>query len=246
MSQYSWTDIVASTEDGTDLATRLNDWRDALETMHSGTSRPTGAQTGMIWADTTVAGVTTIQFYDGTNDIALFEIDRTNSEFDKSFAPPVLLHEDDAGAGSPTLEVTSTSADSFDELRIQIVNVGWTSANVHFDASSAGGAPWDTLFLGAQNASIGTSQDSTNPIVGGDLELTGGATATGLMSGDMIAMHDGSDNHLRVNIGFSTSSNISVNHLYTILTATKWDAFRLAATSGNLTGKLRLWGMPQV
>ena len=49
----------------------LNNALTALNTMHSGTSRPSGATTGTMWLDTTNSGSNslTMKFFDGSDDI---------------------------------------------------------------------------------------------------------------------------------------------------------------------------------
>jgi len=53
----------------------LNNALSAIQTNHSGTSRPTGAVAGQIWLDTTNATNPTLKFFDGTDDISLATID---------------------------------------------------------------------------------------------------------------------------------------------------------------------------
>jgi hypothetical protein len=53
----------------------LNNALSAIQTNHSGTSRPTGAVAGQIWLDTTSATNPTLKFFDGTDDISLATID---------------------------------------------------------------------------------------------------------------------------------------------------------------------------
>ena len=55
----------------------LNNALSAIQTTHSGTSRPTGAVAGQIWLDTTSATSPTLKYYDGTDDISLATIDHT-------------------------------------------------------------------------------------------------------------------------------------------------------------------------
>jgi hypothetical protein len=55
----------------------LNNALSAIQTTHSGTSRPTGAVAGQIWLDTTTATSPTLKYYDGTDDISLATIDHT-------------------------------------------------------------------------------------------------------------------------------------------------------------------------
>ena len=53
----------------------LNNALSAIQTTHSGTSRPTGAVAGQIWLDTTSATSPTLKYYDGADDISLATID---------------------------------------------------------------------------------------------------------------------------------------------------------------------------
>jgi hypothetical protein len=53
----------------------INSALSAIQTNHSGTSRPTGAVAGQIWLDTTSATNPTLKFFDGTDDISLATID---------------------------------------------------------------------------------------------------------------------------------------------------------------------------
>jgi hypothetical protein len=57
--------------------TDLNNALSALNTMHSGTSRPSGAAVGTLWLDTTNSGSNSleIKFFDGTDDISFATVD---------------------------------------------------------------------------------------------------------------------------------------------------------------------------
>jgi hypothetical protein len=57
--------------------TDLNNALSAINTMQSGTSRPSGAAAGTMWLDTTSASSPTIKFFDGTDDISFATIDYT-------------------------------------------------------------------------------------------------------------------------------------------------------------------------
>ena len=57
-----------------DFRTDLNNALSAINTMHSGSSRPSGAAAGTMWLDTTSASSPTIKFYDGSDDISLATI----------------------------------------------------------------------------------------------------------------------------------------------------------------------------
>jgi hypothetical protein len=53
----------------------LNNALSAIQTNHSGTSRPSGVVAGQIWLDTTNATNPTLKFYDGADDISLAQFD---------------------------------------------------------------------------------------------------------------------------------------------------------------------------
>jgi len=59
--------------------TDLNNALSAIQTTHSGTSRPTGAVAGQIWLDTTTATSPTLKYYDGADDISLATIDHVGN-----------------------------------------------------------------------------------------------------------------------------------------------------------------------
>ena len=53
----------------------LNSALSAINSSHSGTSRPSGAVAGTVWLDTTNATNPTLKFYDGADDISLAQFD---------------------------------------------------------------------------------------------------------------------------------------------------------------------------
>ena len=58
-----------------DFRTDLNNALSSINTMQSGTSRPSGAAAGTMWLDTTSASSPTIKFFDGTDDLSFAKID---------------------------------------------------------------------------------------------------------------------------------------------------------------------------
>ena len=60
-----------------DFRTDLNNSLSAINSMHSGTSRPSGAVVGTMWLDTTNSGSNSleIKFYDGSDDISFATVD---------------------------------------------------------------------------------------------------------------------------------------------------------------------------
>jgi hypothetical protein len=60
----------------------LNNALSAIQTNHSGTSRPTGAVAGQIWLDTTNSTSPTLKFFDGSDDISLATINYSANTVD--------------------------------------------------------------------------------------------------------------------------------------------------------------------
>jgi hypothetical protein len=79
MTQKDFGTINPATKSGTALATDLNEFRDAQNTNHSGLSRPSYVQAGMVWIDTSAAPIWIVKLHDGSDDIVLYRIDTTNN-----------------------------------------------------------------------------------------------------------------------------------------------------------------------
>ena len=62
----------------------LNNALSAINSMQSGTSRPSGAVAGTMWLDTTNATNPTIKFFDGTDDIQFATVDYSANTIDFS------------------------------------------------------------------------------------------------------------------------------------------------------------------
>tara|TARA_B100000963_G_scaffold292340_1_gene262605 strand:+ start:3891 stop:4754 length:864 start_codon:yes stop_codon:yes gene_type:complete len=75
MSQVS--DVSIANQGFSAFRTELNNILGALNSMHSGTSRPSSATTGTMWLDTTNSGSNSleIKFFDGSDDISVATID---------------------------------------------------------------------------------------------------------------------------------------------------------------------------
>ena len=75
MSQVS--DVSIANQGFSAFRTELNNILGALNSMHSGTSRPSSATTGTMWLDTTNSGSNSleIKFFDGSDDITFATVD---------------------------------------------------------------------------------------------------------------------------------------------------------------------------
>jgi hypothetical protein len=71
------TDFTIANQSFPSFRTDLNSVLSAINTMNSGTSRPSSAVAGTMWLDTTSASAPTIKFFDGTDDISFATIDYT-------------------------------------------------------------------------------------------------------------------------------------------------------------------------
>ena len=69
------TQITLDNQTFPSFRSKLNESLSALNTLNSGTSRPSSAVAGTIWLDTTNATNPTLKFYDGADDISLATID---------------------------------------------------------------------------------------------------------------------------------------------------------------------------
>lgn len=77
---------LPSGDTGSSLATKLNNWRATLLSLHSGSSRPTYAAAGMTWRDTS-SSPWVIRMFDGAADVPLYEVDPTTHLITKLYGP---------------------------------------------------------------------------------------------------------------------------------------------------------------
>lgn len=77
MSQTIFPNIDPDVTSGNTLATLLNDFKDAVASGFSGTSRPTNLQAGGYWIDTTNNPTWDYKIYDGTDDTTVFSVNTT-------------------------------------------------------------------------------------------------------------------------------------------------------------------------
>jgi len=135
MTQSDFGTIDPNTKNGTELATDLNTFRDAQNTLHRGSSVPSYAQGGIMWIDDSGAPTWIIKLNDGTDDLTLFTVDITANTVALSFDTIALT---DAGTlaslsvirsgASPTANMVffedSAAANSFSNLEIKAARPG--------------------------------------------------------------------------------------------------------------------------
>lgn len=120
MSQTIWSSIDPNTTSGTQLATLLNNFKDAVVSGFSGTSRPANLQAYGYWVDTTdaLSGFISMMMYDGTSDIEMFKINTATSNIvlgsaegtfsivkisDDSIGPKIEMEKSRLSGGGQTL-----------------------------------------------------------------------------------------------------------------------------------------------
>jgi len=80
MSQFDFGTIAPAATSGTTLASYLNSFRDAVNSGHKGSSRPSYVQAGMMWVDDSSSPVWKLKIYDGTDDIAVLQFNTSTNE----------------------------------------------------------------------------------------------------------------------------------------------------------------------
>jgi hypothetical protein len=191
--------------------TDLNNALTAINTMHSGTSRPSGAAAGTMWLDTTSASSPTIKFFDGTDDISFATIDYSANtvNFLDSTVVADLIGDTTPQLGG-NLDVNGNDIVSTSNANIDIVPNG--TGDITLQA--------DTVQIGDNNANTTLTTNGT-----GDLILN---TNAGTNAGN-ITLEDGANGHIQVTtngtgyIKFNDLAYIPQQALTSSSNAVAWD-----------------------
>ena len=191
--------------------TDLNNALSAINTMHSGTSRPSGAAAGTMWLDTTSASSPTIKFFDGSDDISFATIDYSANtvNFLDSTVVADLVGDTTPQLGG-NLDVNGNDIVSTSNANIDIVPNG--TGDVTLQA--------DTVQIGDNNANATLTTNGT-----GDLILN---TNAGTNAGN-ITLEDGANGHIQVTtngtgyIKFNDLAYIPQQALTSSSNAVAWD-----------------------
>lgn len=106
MSQTIWSTIVPSSTSGNQLAQYLNDFKEAMVSSMSGTSRPSELDAGGLWMDTSADPTWTLNVFDGVQDIVLLTIDTTSGIAGSSVAESLFeIIKVSADTASPILSL---------------------------------------------------------------------------------------------------------------------------------------------
>ena len=196
-----------------DFRTDLNNALSALNTMHSGTNRPSGAAVGTLWLDTTNSGSNSleIKFFDGSDDISFATVDTSSNtiNFIDSAVASDLVNDTSPQLGG-NLDVNGNDIVSTSNADIDIIPNGTGDINL--------GA--DTVQIGDNNANATLTTQGT-----GDLILN---TNNGTNAGN-ITLEDGANGHIQVTtngtgyIKFNDLAYIPQQALTSSSNAVAWD-----------------------
>jgi len=191
----------------------LNNALSAINSMHSGTSRPSGAVAGTLWLDTTNSGSNSleIKFFDGSDDISFATVNTSANtiNFIDSAVASDLVNDTSPQLGG-NLDVNGNDIVSTSNADIDIIPNGTGDVNL--------GA--DTVQIGDNNANATLTTQGT-----GDLILN---TNNGTNSGN-ITLEDGANGHIQVTtngtgyIKFNDLAYIPQQALTSSSNAVAWD-----------------------
>ncbi len=231
MSQYDFGNLSSPLAGSVFIDTHLEPWRNALHSMHSGTSRPSYAVAGTMWLDTTTTPWV-VKVFDGTDDISIGTINATTNVFtpsgsyvpftaaSASGAASIQLAEDtDNGTNKVTVQApASLTSDATVELPS---HAGTILANTLTTVTASGtsvdftGIPATARYIAI--AVSGLSASSTGEIIV-QLGNSGGVETTGYL---------GAAGTLAYSSGFRSGYAAAANLLHGIFT------FQLVSASSN-------------
>ncbi len=194
-----------------DFRTDLNNSLSAINSMHSGTSRPSGAVAGTLWLDTTNSGSNSleIKFFDGSDDITFATVNTSANTINFSDSATDLVGDTTPQLGG-NLDVNGNDIVSTSNANIDIVPNG--TGDVTLQA--------DTVQIGDNNANATLTTNGT-----GDLILN---TNAGTNAGN-ITLEDGANGHIQVTtngtgyIKFNDLAYIPQQALTSSSNAVAWD-----------------------
>ncbi len=205
------TDFTIANQSFPSFRSDLNTVLSAINTMNSGTSRPSSAVAGTMWLDTTSASSPTIKFFDGSDDISFATIDYSANTV--NFLDSTVV-ADLVGDTSPqlggNLDVNGNDIVSTSNADIDIIPNGTGDVNL--------GA--DTVQIGDNNANATLTTQGT-----GDLILN---TNNGTNAGN-ITLEDGANGHIQLTtngtgyIKFNDLAYIPQQALTSSSNAVAWD-----------------------
>lgn len=165
MSQFDFGTIDPTTKSGTALAADLNADRDAMQSLHKGSTAPTYKKVGMCWLDDAANPLWIMKMWDGTDWIQLMVIDVVNNlcsaDNDRVFTllgPQITV----TTAGTPNNYTASISPAPTSWVANTFLFVTWNVANTGSSVLNLNGIGNKTIKL--PNGAV---------VAAGDLPLNG-------------------------------------------------------------------------
>jgi hypothetical protein len=148
--------------------TDLNNVLSAINTLNSGTSRPSSAVAGSLWLDTTTSTAPTLKYYDGADDISLATIDHTANTVNWLDSTVSITGLSTTATGT-VLTLTDSSINSTQDIRLPTAKaIADDSGNEYIKFVKTASA--------VNEITITNSATGNSP----DLSVTGGDTNIGL------------------------------------------------------------------
>ena len=204
-----------------DFRTDLNNSLSAINSMHSGTSRPSGAVAGTLWLDTTNSGSNSliVKFYDGSDDITFATINTSANTVDFSdssidtvsfkqegtnFSNSLLIGHSTTGTLSSAEKNTGVGLAALDAITQgdKNVAVGYSSGSSITTGNRNmvfGNEAGDGLTTGSDNVNIGDSAAYYN-VSGGENVAIGKSAMQGA---------SGQSNSYNIALGVDALKNIT-------------------------------------
>ena len=213
----------------------LNNALSAIQTTHSGTSRPTGAVAGQIWLDTTSATSPTLKYYDGADDISLATIDHSANTVNWLDSTVSITGLATTATGT-VLTLTDTHLNSTVSIRIPTTKgIDDDSGNEFLKFTKTATAVNEFTIINSATGSapeIQSTGDDTNI----DLKITPKGTGKIILDGLAFPNADGTASQvLQTNgsgvLSFATPSGGKVLQVVSTL---KTDAFSTSSTADDV------------
>lgn len=158
MSQYTFSDIDPDTDTGTTLSNALNEWKDAVQSNHSGSSAPAYNTAGLMWVDTSSGTSWDLKMYDGTDNITLVTVDTsTNSASIGTIASGTIITEGSGnGTATANTDADALIIDSNANTGLSILTDDATDASVFLGSENDNKGAYFTWNYTSKNLNIGT------------------------------------------------------------------------------------------